>query len=106
MTFLYKNFGETATIIHADFQTKKVWVENLCDDYHYTAFHKNEHPTWEDFERLLEKRCFPRTRDKMQVHLDSLGLTEYNPLEIVRKTGGVMHGDNFSLEEVEEGERE
>lgn len=107
MTLLYKRLGKTTTIIHADFQKKKVWMENLSDDYHETAFHKNEHPTWEDFEQLLERRCFPRTRDKMAIHLEALGLTEYDPLEIIRKTGGVMHGDNSSLEiETEDVERE
>ncbi|MFB5762353.1 hypothetical protein [Paenibacillus medicaginis] len=41
----------------------------------------------------LESRCFPRTRHHADKLLKTLGLTEYDPVEIVKKTHGVIYDD-------------
>lgn len=63
-----------------------------------TAFGANELPTWEDFELFLEERCVPRERAGLREYLEALGLEEYDPLDIVRKTQGRMAEDDQWLE--------
>ena len=63
-----------------------------------TAFGTNELPTWEDFELFLEERCVPRERAGLREYLEALGLEEYDPLDIVRKTQGRMAEDDQWLE--------
>lgn len=43
--------------------------------------------------RILEMRCIEKERPDISLILRHLGLTEYNPLEIVRKTHGVSYND-------------
>lgn len=52
-----------------------------------------DNPTMEQMYRFIESRCMPRQRTQLQEYLDDLGLTEYNPLEIVKITHGVMWED-------------
>lgn len=51
--------------------------------------------TLEDVEEWIEYRCFPRNRANKKELLEYLGLdlVGYVPLEILRKTHGVMSGD-------------
>lgn len=42
---------------------------------------------------ILEGRCFPRSRVNADDLLRKLGLKNYQPLEIVRKTHGLMRND-------------
>lgn len=43
--------------------------------------------------KILEMRCWEKERADIHEILDHLGLKEYNPYEIVRKTHGVSHND-------------
>ena len=43
--------------------------------------------------KILELRCFEKGRPDIDEILNHLGLKEYNPYEIVRKTHGVSHND-------------
>ncbi len=43
--------------------------------------------------RILELRCFEKGRADIPQILDRLGLNEYNPQELIRKTHGVSHND-------------
>lgn len=43
--------------------------------------------------KILEMRCWERERADIHEILNHLGLTEYNPYEIVRKTHGVSYND-------------
>ena len=43
--------------------------------------------------KILELRCFEKGRPDIDEILKHLGLKEYNPYEIVRKTHGVSHND-------------
>lgn len=42
---------------------------------------------------ILEGRCFPRNRDNLEELLHKLGLKTYHPLDIIRKTHGLMRND-------------
>ena len=101
MVLLYKHFEEVTSKITVDFKMEKVSVENYCDDPMDTAFGVIKNPTMKDFEDFLEDRCFPRTRDKMKLHLRELGIDYYDPLQIVMKTGGRLEGDYYSIEIIE-----
>ena len=41
----------------------------------------------------LETRCYPRNRQSIKRILKTLGLKEYNPLEICKITHGIMRND-------------
>lgn len=86
------------TIIYADYKNKKVTIENKTDRILDTAFGVNQNPTWEEYEAFLEDRCFPRTRDKLKLVLADIGVSCYDPLQIIRKTQGRMAEDHLWLE--------
>lgn len=90
------------TKICADFTDKTLSAENYTDNIVKTAFGKNEVPAWEDFESFLEERCIPRSRSGLREYLETIGVEEYNPLEIIKKTQGKMAEDYqwIELEEI------
>lgn len=89
----YFNGDVLCTVIYADFTDKTLAVENHTDALVKTAFGKNELPTWDDLTSFLEERCVPRQREGLQSYLESLGLDHYDPLDIIRRTGGRMAED-------------
>lgn len=82
------------TKIIADFTDETLSVENTTENIVKTAFGKNEVPTWEDFQSFLEERCIPRSRSGIREYLETIGVEEYNPIEIIKKTSGRMAEDN------------
>ena len=86
------------TIIYVDYKNQTVKIENKTDEILDTAFGVKQTPTWEDYEHLLEERCFPRSRDKLKLVLQDVGVQCYDPLQIIRKTQGRMHDDHLWLE--------
>ena len=82
------------TKIIADFTDETLSVENTTDNIVKTAFGKNEVPTWEDFQSFLEERCVPRSRSGIREYLETIGVEEYNPVKIIKKTSGRMAEDN------------
>ncbi|MBQ3518366.1 MAG: hypothetical protein IJA31_03485 [Clostridia bacterium] len=88
--------------IVADFTDKTVSVKNTTGNIVKTAFGNNEVPTWEDFQNFLEERCVPRSRSGIREYLEAIGVDEYNPLAIIKKTSGRMAEDNqwIQLEEI------
>lgn len=94
--------------IHADFTAKDVKVINYTERLLDRPFGVKDNPSWEDFEKFLESRCVPRTRDHIGWYLEGIGLQYYVPLDIVHKTRGRMEGDQFILIDTEydyEGEK-
>lgn len=89
------------TKIWADQTAHCVAIENLVSDPLSTAFGVNQKPTWDDLQFFLEERCVPRQRDGLQHYLAELGLDHYDPLDIIRKTGGRMAEDNGWIRIVE-----
>lgn len=94
----YYSGNTLCTRICADQTSREVFAENSTDQLVKTAFGTNELPTWEDFESFLEERCVPRERAGLREYLEALGLEEYDPLDIVRKTQGRMAEDDQWLE--------
>ena len=94
----YYSGNTLCTRICADQTSREVVVENCTDQLVKTAFGTNELPTWEDFAAFLEERCVPRERAGLREYLEALGLEEYDPLAIVRKTQGRMAEDDQWLE--------
>ena len=66
-----------------------------------TAFGVNQMPAWDDLNAFLESRCIPRQRDGLQYYLAELGLDQYDPLDIIRKTEGRMAEDACWIKIVE-----
>lgn len=81
--------------IIANLTKENVKIKNFTDDLLNRPFGNNEKPTFKEFEEFLEDRCFPRERHNKKEILRCLGLEfcGYDPLEIVRKTHGVMFED-------------
>ena len=82
------------SLICADFTDKTIIVENSTDNIVKTAFGNNMAPTWTDFENFLEERCVPKSRSGIREYLETIGVEEYNPIEIIRKTEGRMAEDH------------
>ena len=89
------------TTILADETAEKVLIENHTSDPLYTAFGVNENPGWQDYQSFLEERCIPKSRAGLKEYLNAIGVDEYNPVEIIRKTKGRMAEDQSWLEVTE-----
>lgn len=91
----YMHENKTCTLIDVDELRRKVKIKNYTDHIMFRAFGSLEEPTYQDYEAFLESRCFPRTRDKMKLVLNDLGLPFYDPFMIILKTEGRMAEDHF-----------
>ena len=89
----YYDKHKLCTVIYADFTDKTLKIENRTDDLIKTAFGKNTIPDWNDFEDFLEERCVPRNRMGIREYLEEIGVDEYEPFEIIKKTQGRMAED-------------
>ncbi len=98
----YFNNNDLTTKIAVDTSLKTLVIENKSTDPLFTAFGVNYAPSWQDFQYFLEDRCIPRERDGIKYYLEALGLTEYNSLDIIRKTQGRMAEDHCWIKIVEE----
>ena len=94
----YFDADRLCTLIYADFTDKTLRVENRTSDLVKNAFGKKELPSWENFISFLEERCIPRERAGLREYLEAIGVSEYDPLEILRKTAGRMAEDQQWLE--------
>lgn len=88
------------TEIEADFVKRTVHIRNFTDHPLYRAFGVNENPTWKQFESFLRSRCVPEDRYNIKDILENYGLSDvgYEPLSIIRVTGGRMMEDHMELE--------
>lgn len=98
LKYYYKQ--RLCTVIDVDEVNEKVSIVNYTDSFMFRAFGNNLNPTYADYQDFLESRCFPRTRDKIKLELESLNIPFYEPLMIVEKTKGRMAEDDFWLEMV------
>ena len=78
----------------ADFTAKQVCVENRVASVLDTAFGVNKTPTWEDFLNFLADRCIPKTSCGLDYYLKEVGVSEYDPVQLVEKTQGRMAEDH------------
>ena len=91
--YYYRN--TVCTIIDVDIVNQKVEIKNYTNNLLFRAFGRNEHPTFEDYEKFLKSRCFPEERDKMKLVLRDVGVPFYDPMMIIEKTEGRMAEDDF-----------
>ncbi|MCR4705619.1 MAG: helix-turn-helix domain-containing protein [Lachnospiraceae bacterium] len=91
--YMYED--SVCTIIDVDEMSQRVEIKNYTDDILFRAFGKNTEPTFTDYEEFIESRCFPRTRDKVKLELEHLGIPFYDPIMIIEKTQGRMAEDHF-----------
>lgn len=94
----YFDANRLCTLIYADFTDQTLRAENHTADLVKTAFGKKELPSWEDCLSFLEERCIPRERAGLREYLEAIGVSEYDPLEIIQKTAGRMSEDQQWLE--------
>ena len=94
----YYNCDCLCTLIYADRTAKDLLAENYTEQTVKTAFGKNRLPSWADLESFLEERCIPRQRAGLREYLEALGLSEFDPLAIIRKTEGRMAEDDQWME--------
>lgn len=94
----YYDAQTLCTKIAADYQEKTICVENYVSNVLKTAFGNNHEPAWEDYHFFLEERCIPRSRAGLRYYLDAIGVEEYEPLEIIKKTAGRMKEDQQWIE--------
>ncbi|MCD7845956.1 MAG: hypothetical protein LUG57_08955 [Oscillospiraceae bacterium] len=97
-TLRFYDAEQLCSTILADFTERTVRVCNEDVALIKTAFGKNEMPSWADFERFLEERCVPRSRAGLREYLEAIGVSEYDPMAIIRKTKGRMAEDQQWLE--------
>lgn len=91
----YMYFQHVCTIIDVDIVSQKVRIYNYTNNLLRRAFGKNEEPSFKDYEKFLESRCFPASRDKIKLELERLELPFYDSLMIIEKTEGRMAEDDF-----------
>ena len=88
---------DLCTVIDVNFMVKEIRIQNYTDNLLWRAFGKEDNPNWKDFNLYLESRCFPRTRGNIKSILKELNLMDYDPLQIVEKTGGRKAEDHLWL---------
>ena len=94
----YYDGQDLCTAICVDQTARDLQIENHTDCLIKTAFGKNSSPSWSDWKAFLEERCIPRQRAGLREYLEQLGLDEYDPLAIVKKTKGRMAEDDQWME--------
>ena len=92
---------EDFSVLWEDEKTADVTIsENQAHIIRYTKnpakqiFSKDDIPLYELGE-ILKWRCWDQNRENIEKYLYKLGLTEYNPFKICRKTHGVMFQDKI-----------
>ena len=93
MYYMYLN--TLCTVIDIDETERTVHIKNYIDNPQLRAFGINDDPAFEDYEEFIESRCFPRSRDKLKLELNRLGIPFYDPVLIIEKTEGRMAEDHF-----------
>ena len=96
LKYMYGNL--CCTLIDVSEKDQLVYIKNYVSNPIFRAFGTIEEPDWEQYQEFLESRCFPRTRDKMKLMLEHLGLPFYEPLLIIEKTQGRMEEDAFWID--------
>ena len=96
LVYMYKSIP--CTVIDVDEVNRLVKAYNYTDRHQFRAFGVIENPDYNDLEYFLESRCFPKSRDKIKLELERLGLPFYDPLMIIEKTEGRMAEDLFHIQ--------
>lgn len=98
MQMKYMNGDHLCTIIDIDFLNERIYITNYTSNIIHRAFGVIKEPDWNDFQFFLESRCLPSARFNLKSALKDIGVSNYDPLEIVEKTKGRMAEDNQWLD--------
>lgn len=71
---------------------KNINVEQFSDNWLEKPF-KSTPVKIKHIVEWLETRCFPESRFGKERILEGMGLSDYNPLDIVKLTHGIQHED-------------
>lgn len=93
LCYMYRQ--QLCTLIEVDEMNERIEIKNYVEGIMFRAFGTNDNPTYKDYLEFVESRCFPRTRDKMKLVLEDLGIPFYDPIMIIEKTMGKMAEDDF-----------
>lgn len=88
LRFQYLERDQVTAEVEVDYAAKTVMVKSLTTNIYALPFGVRQNPTMADLNRFFESRCFPKERRNCRQLLEDLGLEDYIPLEIVRKTHG------------------
>lgn len=99
----YMENGNINTVIDVDMLNRKVSFKNYTNNIIKRAFGNKEIVTYEEYEKFLESRCFPSSRDKLKIELEKLDIPYYDPLLIIEKTKGRMADDDLYVEIIRGG---
>ena len=83
---------EVCSHVEVNLDNREIACEEYSNVPHHVVFGKRPH-TIENLNLFLERRCFPKERPDCRELLEDIGLTQYNPLDIVRVTHGAMCHD-------------
>ena len=98
LRMIFYHMDQPCTMITADYTSKTVRIKNTSENPVKTAFGTNRNPSWEQYQEFLSSRCVPRERAGLREYLEAIGVEEYDPLAIIRKTGGRMAEDQQWLQ--------
>lgn len=93
-------FIKDKMIAELDFDPKTKIVENYktySDDIYFLPFGMHNRVSYMGLIDFLEFRCFPKTRQNVKKLLDALGIPEYDPIAITKRTYGRMYSDYMWL---------
>ena len=90
------------TEVYFDTDESKIKAENYTKNILKTAFGNIENPTVKDLCIFLESRCIPKERAGIKEYLNTIGVMNYEPIEIIKRTAGRMAEDEqwLKVEEV------
>ena len=88
LRLIYYCGNEISTIIDVNNVERKVKFKNYTNNVTKRAFGPKNEVEFEEYEEFLESRCIPRTRDKLKIALEEIGVPFYDPYLIIKKTEG------------------
>lgn len=98
LRLLYMEDNQINTVIDVDILNRKVEFKNFTSNILKRAFGQKEEVTYEDYEKFLDSRCMPNSRDKLKIELDIKDIPFYDRLLIIEKTQGRIADDNCYIE--------
>ena len=94
MQFEVLNTDMVVALVRYSYLSKELEIENYGEHFmDKNVLHGVS--AVEDLCDWFETRCFLRSRCDVEFHLNALGLTEYSPYNIVRKTNGALFEDTY-----------
>ena len=99
--FTIQNQDVPMVRVEADRDNRKATFLLLTDDRDYLPVElygvrgDRNNPTFDDLERFIRNRCFPKTHIALDDNLRLLGLSKYDTWDIMRANDGVFCTDSI-----------